>query len=300
MPLSVGIMLPSRETAMTGAHDAPGLVEFATSAEEAGFDSVWVGDSLLARTRTEPLSVLSAVAAVTTRVALGTAALIGPLRHPLLAASQAATVDQLSAGRLILGLGSGAPLPESRREFDAVGMPFAGRGARLDKAVTLWREIWNGQGDFADALPPARPGGPPVWLAGGDTAKVIERVAAAYDGWLPYLPDVNAYARAWDRIRGQAVREVTPALYATVNLKGARADDELDEYLRAYYGQPLDVMRHVQAIRGGTVDECLDWLARYVDAGARHLILRIGSLTGRPESVAEQLLPALRRLDPDD
>jgi alkanesulfonate monooxygenase SsuD/methylene tetrahydromethanopterin reductase-like flavin-dependent oxidoreductase (luciferase family) len=59
-------------------------------------------------------------------------------------------------------------------------------------------------------------------------------------------------------------------------------------------------MRHVQAIRGGTVDECLDWLARYVDAGARHLILRIGSLTGRPESVAEQLLPALRRLDPDD
>ena len=56
---------------------------------------------------------------------------------------------------------------------------------------------------------------------------------------------------------------------------------ELDEYLRAYYGQPLDVMRHVQAIRGGSVQECLDWLARYVDAGARHLILRIGSLDAR-------------------
>jgi alkanesulfonate monooxygenase SsuD/methylene tetrahydromethanopterin reductase-like flavin-dependent oxidoreductase (luciferase family) len=72
------------------------------------------------------------------------------------------------------------------------------------------------------------------------------------------------------------------------------ADDELDQYLRAYCGQPLDVMRHVQAIRGGSVEECLDWLARYVDAGARHLILRIGSLTARPESVAEQLLPALK------
>jgi alkanesulfonate monooxygenase SsuD/methylene tetrahydromethanopterin reductase-like flavin-dependent oxidoreductase (luciferase family) len=295
-PVRVGLMLPSRETAMTGRHDARGLVEFAKASEEAGFDSVWVGDSLLARTRAEPLSVLSAVAAVTTRLALGTAALIGPLRHPLLAAAQAATVDQLSAGRLILGLGSGAPLPESRREFDAVGMPFAGRGARLDKTVTLWRETWSGQGEFAEALPPARLGGPPVWLAGGDTTKVIERVAATYDGWLPYLPDVNAYARAWDRIRAQAVREVTPALYATVNLSGARAGAELDEYLRAYYGQPLDVMRHVQAICGGTVDECLDWLARYVDAGARHLILRIGSLTVHPESVAERLLPALKEI----
>jgi alkanesulfonate monooxygenase SsuD/methylene tetrahydromethanopterin reductase-like flavin-dependent oxidoreductase (luciferase family) len=133
-------------------------------------------------------------------------------------------------------------------------------------------------------------------LAGGDTAKVIERVSASYDGWLPYLPDANAYARAWDRIRARAVREITPALYATVNLSGERADDELDQYLRAYYGQPLDVMRHVQAIRGGTVAECLDWLARYVDAGARHLIVRIGSLTAHPEMIAEALLPALRSL----
>lgn len=296
--LRVGIMLPSRETAMTGEHDARGLVEFAKAAEDAGFDSVWVGDSLLARTRAEPLSILAAVAAVTTRVMLGTAALIAPLRHPLLAAAQAATVDQVSEGRLILGLGSGAPLQESRREFDAVGVPFAGRGTRLDEMVTLWRQAWNGQGEFTDLLPPARPGGPSVWLAGGDTAKVIERVSSTYDGWLPYLPDANAYARAWDRIRASAAREVTPALYATVNLNDekARAEAELDEYLREYYGQPLDVMRHVQAIRGGPVGECLDWLARYVDAGAQHLVVRIGSLNARPESVAEELLPALKEL----
>jgi alkanesulfonate monooxygenase SsuD/methylene tetrahydromethanopterin reductase-like flavin-dependent oxidoreductase (luciferase family) len=295
--LRVGIMLPSRETAMTGRHDARGLVEFAKAAEEAGFDSVWVGDSLLARSRAEPLSILSAAAAVTDRVALGTAALIAPLRHPLLAAAQAATVDQLSGGRLILGLGSGAPLPESRREFDAVGMPFAGRGARLDETVTLWRQTWDGQGEFADALPAARSAGPPVWLAGGGTTKVIKRVSMTYDGWLPYLPDPTAYAQAWDRIRAQAVRAVT-ALYATVNLNDDkdRVDEELDEYLRAYYGQPLDVMHYVQAIRGGSAQERLAWLARYVDAGARHLILRIGSLTARPESVAETLLPALKEL----
>jgi alkanesulfonate monooxygenase SsuD/methylene tetrahydromethanopterin reductase-like flavin-dependent oxidoreductase (luciferase family) len=295
-------MLPSRETAMTGRHDAPGLVQFAKTAEEVGFDSVWVGDSLLARTRAEPLSILAAVAAVTERVTVGTAALIAPLRHPLLAAAQAATVDQLSAGRLILGLGSGAPLPESRREFDAVGMAFAGRGARLDDAVRSWRHTWNGHGEFAAALPAARPGGPPVWLAGGASAKVIERVSSTYDGWLPYLPDADAYARAWEQIRSSAAREITPALYATVNVTDdkARADEELDGYLRAYYGQPLDVMRHVQAIRGGSVQECLDWLGRYVDAGARHLVLRIGSLEPRPEMIAEQLLSALRSLAPSE
>ena len=74
------------------------------------------------------------------------------------------------------------------------------------------------------------------------------------------------------------------------------AEAELDGYLRAYYGQPLDVMNHVQAIRGGSVQQCLDWLARYVDAGVRHLILRIGALNARPESVAEHLLPALKEL----
>jgi alkanesulfonate monooxygenase SsuD/methylene tetrahydromethanopterin reductase-like flavin-dependent oxidoreductase (luciferase family) len=122
--LRVGIMLPSRETAMTGEHDVRGLVEFARAAEAAGFDSVWVGDSLLARTR------------------------------------------------------------------------------------------------------------------------------------------------------AQTVRKVTPALYATVNLNGVRADDELDQYLH-----------HVErlAVVG----------AHYVDAGTQHLVLRIGSLTAHPESLAEQLLPAL-------
>lgn len=66
--------------------------------------------------------------------------------------------------------------------------------------------------------------------------------------------------------------------------------------MRAYYRQPLEVMRHIQAIRGGSAGECLDWLAGYVGAGARHLILRIGSLAARPEMLAERLLPALRGL----
>jgi alkanesulfonate monooxygenase SsuD/methylene tetrahydromethanopterin reductase-like flavin-dependent oxidoreductase (luciferase family) len=308
--LHVGIMLPSRETAMTGRHDVAGLVEFGKEAEAAGFDSVWVGDSLLARSRAEPLSVLAAVAAVTNRVRLGTAALIAPLRHPLLAAAQAATVDQLSGGRLILGVGSAAPLPESRREFDAVGIPFAARSARLDETVALWRQAWTGEGgfngrfwqldDLAGAQPAAHPAGPPVWLAGGDTPKVIERVAASYDGWLPFLPNAGAYAQAWNRIRDATDRPITAALYATININddAGSARAELDAYMRAYYRQPLEVMNQIQAVRGGSIGECVDWLAGYVEAGARHLILRIGALDARAGKVADQLLPALRGIEP--
>ncbi|MGL6235470.1 MAG: LLM class flavin-dependent oxidoreductase [Segniliparus sp.] len=308
MALKVGLLLPSRETAMTGTHDAPGVVRFAAEAEQAGFDSVWVGDSLLARTRAEPLSVLASVAAVTERVEMGTAALIAPLRAPLLGAAQAATVDQLSSGRLVLGVAFGSPVPESRKEFEAVSVPFAGRGKRLDETVDLWRAAWGGRQSFSGdlfsiedlggALPPARRGGPPVWLAGGDSQTVVERVAGRYDGWLPYLPDSGAYARAWERISERASREITPALYATVNINDDKqaAAEQLDGYMRAYYRQPLDAMSAIQAVCGGSAQECLDWLARYVEAGARHLILRIGSLDPHVEVLAERLLPALRSL----
>ena len=128
--------------------------------------------------------VLGAIAAVTERITLGTAALVGPLRHPLLTAAQAATVDQLSGGRLILGLGSGAPTPESRAEFEALATPFGDRARRLDETVALCRRAWTTGGGFSGsiwqiddlggALPPARPGGPPLWLAGGDTERVIK------------------------------------------------------------------------------------------------------------------------------
>ncbi len=308
MTVLIGIMLPSRETAVTGRHDAAAILEYARAAEYYGFDSVWTGDSALARTRVEPLSLLGAVAAVTERITLGTAALIGPLRHPLLTAAQAATVDQLSGGRLILGLGSGAPTPESRAEFEALATPFGDRARRLDETVALCRRAWTTGGGFSGsiwqiddlggALPPAQPGGPPLWLAGGDTERVIKRVVDGYDGWLPYLPDADAYARAWNRISERATRPITPAMYATVYIDDSRvrAHDALDRYARAYYRQPLDVMSSIQAYCGGSAHECAEWLARYVEAGARHIILRIGALDPHPRMLAEHLLPALRQV----
>ncbi|MET8878559.1 LLM class flavin-dependent oxidoreductase [Nocardia sp. NPDC004604] len=302
----IGVLLPSRETAMTGDHDAAGLVHFAQAAEDAGFDSVWIGDSPLARTRVDPLPLLAAVAATTSRVRLGTAALTATLRHPLLGAHTAATVDQISNGRLILGLGAGFPVPESQDEFAAVGVPFTTRVGRLDETVAIWRRSWSGANDFdgrywqlddlSRALPAASPAGPPLWLAGSDTPQVLERVARHYDGWLPFLPDPDAYARAWTTIREKTTRTITSGLYATININpdAAAARAELDGYVRQYYRRSLDEMSMIQAYFGGSAEECVQWLGRYLDAGASHLVLRIGSLDARRQLdlLADALLPA--------
>lgn len=334
-PPRIGVLLPTREAAINGDHAMGPLLDFARAAERLGFDSLWTGDSLLARARLDPVVVLAAAAAVTTRITLGTAALTAALRHPLIGAHQVASLDRAADGRLVVGLGAGFPLPETEEEFAAAGVSYTGRVARLDETVRLWRTAWRRtdpdggaapgtgtgaheapEGSFSgrhcqvtglDRLPaPAAPGGPRLWLASSDTPRVLERVARLYDGWLPFLPDAGAYARAWSRIgrlaaqHGRPADAITPGLYATVAVDPdrERARKQLDAYTRAYYGRSLTQMETFQAYGYGSARECAQWLGGYVRAGARHVVLRIGSLdpTTQREQMAlaaEELVPAL-------
>src|SRR5437899_216038 len=107
----IGLLLPSREALLWGDSDLSFVVGAARRAEEAGYDSVWVGDSLLARPRGEPLALLAAVAGATSRVTLGTAVLLPLLRNPLSLAHAIATLDRLAKGRVVVGIGPGAELP---------------------------------------------------------------------------------------------------------------------------------------------------------------------------------------------
>jgi alkanesulfonate monooxygenase SsuD/methylene tetrahydromethanopterin reductase-like flavin-dependent oxidoreductase (luciferase family) len=100
------------------------IIDFAEQAEASGYDSVWVGDSILAQPGLEALTTLAAVAARTTRMKLGTAVLLPALRHPVVLANEAANLDILSNGRVILGLGIAAKHPAVEREFSACGMAF--------------------------------------------------------------------------------------------------------------------------------------------------------------------------------
>ncbi|MFY1701801.1 LLM class flavin-dependent oxidoreductase [Micromonospora sp. WMMA1923] len=315
----IGVLLPTREQAITGDTGMPALLDFAREVELLGFDSVWTGDSLVARPRLDPLVVLAAVGTATTRVTVGTAAMTPALRHPVLGASMLASLDHACGGRLTLGLGSGFPIPETEDEFDLVGASFAGRAGRLDEIVDLWRTAWHGRDPQAPAdftgrhwsatgldrlSPPYRPGGPPLWLASSDTPRVLRRVARRYDGWLPFLPSAQSYAAARETIvrlcveAGRPADAVTPGLYATLTVDDDRdrAHAELERYVQRYYGRSLETMSQIQAYGWGSARECADWLVGYLRAGARHIVIRIGSLDPRPqlEQIGEVLLPAVR------
>lgn len=319
-PVRIGVLLPTREQAIVGDYAAAPLLDFARRVEALGFDSLWAGDSLTARPRLDPVVVLAAAGAVTSTVSLGTAALTPALRNPLLGANMIASLDQVCGSRLILGLGSGFPIPETEEEFAAVGASFTGRAARLDEIVELWRQTWRSRDgadttftgkywrfDGLDRLPtPHRPGGPPLWLASSDTPKVLARVARHYDGWLPFLPTAQAYGKAWRRIgelcwdAGRDIAGIVPGFYATitVNRDEQSARNELEDYIQHYYGRSLAAMSAIQGYCWGDAERCANWLAEYVRSGARHLIIRIGSLDPGPQltEIADVILPALRAL----
>jgi len=290
--LSIGYLLPTRESVMSGRHHTAELLRLAARAEALGFDSLWAGDSLLARPRHDPLTLLAAVAVSTTRPLLGTAILMPVLRNPVVLAQQVATVDQLSAGRFVLGVGIGAENPAVRAEFTAAGVPFEQRLGRTLEGLRLCRALWSGEpvnwngrwvlSEQTLGPLPHRAGGPPIWIATMVPAG-FERTGRLFDGWLPIGPDDPAiYRERWQVVQANAAAAgrtaaVTGAMYLTVSLHEdpAEADRRLNGYLASYYAPaPAATMRALQACYAGHPEGFADWLQGWVDAGASHMVLR--------------------------
>src|SRR3990172_6905070 len=141
----IGYLLPTRERIMEGQPRVGRLLELAERAERLGFDSIWVGDSVLARPRHEPLTLLAAVASRLKRVSVGTAVLLPALRNPVLLAHQVATLDQIAEGRLILGVGIARDVPSIRAEFAAAGVPFEKGVGRMNEGLRLARALRSGK-----------------------------------------------------------------------------------------------------------------------------------------------------------
>ncbi|SNR55205.1 LLM class flavin-dependent oxidoreductase [Actinomadura mexicana] len=287
--VKIGYLLPTRDRAAGDDDDLAGLIEHARHADALGFDSVWTGDSPLTRPRADPLLLMSAVTVAAPRLTLGTAMMLPALRHPILMAHQLATLDRLAGGRLIVGMGAGFPTHGTEAQFDAIGVPFRTRFSRLEESIEVMRRLWSGKGvsftgrhfDFREvtiAPSPARPGGPPIWLAGSGESS-LRRVAHLGDGWLPYPPDVADYARERAAVHGLAPRPVTAALYATVCLDDdpQRARKLLRKSIERYYNAPLEMVEKIQAMFAGPPAGAATWLNRYIGAGARHLVIRLAA-----------------------
>ncbi len=297
MPPRIGYLLPTRERVMEGRPQTGPLLALAVRAEGLGFDSVWVGDSLLARPRHDPLTLLAAAAARTQRVQLGTAVFLLALRNPVVLAHQLATLDQISEGRLVLGAGIASDVPNIRAEFVAAGVPFEGRVGRMMEGLRLVRALWTGkpvdwdgrwrvEGGVLGPIP-HRPGGPPIWMA-GSVRPAFERAARHFDGWFANEASLARWSEQWGEVRAiaqEAGRDLTSfvaAIYVTlaVDADAGRAEQRLDAFLENYYGQPAAVMRRRQACYAGPAGGAAAFLKGFADAGANHVIVRF---TGDPD-----------------
>src|SRR6059036_2484761 len=142
-PLDFGVNLNNREPLIAPDYDVQMLLDLSSTVEEAGFDSVWVGDSLFSKPRYEPISLLSAISQRTSDVRLGTACMVSSTRNPLYLALEWGTLDQLCGGRTIFGTGMGNPEEGVRREFGALGLSYANRGAIFEEGLAVLRALWT-------------------------------------------------------------------------------------------------------------------------------------------------------------
>ena len=303
MPPRIGYLLPTRERVMAGRPETGPLLALAERAEGLGFDSIWVGDSLLARPRHDPLTLLAAVAARTQTAELGTAVFLPALRNPVVLAHQLATLDQISAGRLVLGAGIASDLPNIRAEFAAAGVPFEGRVGRMMDGLRLARALWTGKPVDWDGRwrvetgvlgpTPYRPNGPPIWMA-GSVRPALERAARHFDGWFANEASLARWTEQWGEVQalvrdaGRDVGKFVAAVYVTLAIDEdtGRAEQRIDAFLENYYGQPAAVMRRRQACYAGSATGAGAFLKGFADAGAGHLIVRF---TGDHERSLESL-----------
>ena len=262
--MDVGIGLPN---AVRGV-DRSGIVEWAKRAEDAGFSSLGTIDRIVFPNY-ESLIALAAAAGVTERIRLTTDVLLAPLRsNTALLAKQAATLDSLSEGRLVLGLGIGG----RRDDFEASGVDFSIRGKAFEQQLVDLNRIWSGD----EVGPPTASGGRPEVLIGGGADAVFRRAAQYADGWTMGggTPDMFSEAvakleAAWQKEgRGGEPRKVALFYYALGSDREAQAKRSLGDYY-AFLKEYSDRLVASAAKDAGTIRSYLD---AFEQAGADEVI----------------------------
>lgn len=255
-------------TTTTGT-DAKLILEWARRAEAGPFSSLGVTDRLVYDSW-EPLAALAGVAPVTSRVRLVTMILIGPLRSAALLAKQAATLDALSGGRLVLGLGVGA----RHEDYEAAGMEPRGRGRRLSEQLVALRSVWE---EGVVGPRPVQPDGP-VLLVGGSGGQAFARMARSADGYAHGGEPPRAFAGAAARARAawmDAGRPGRPQLwgqgYFALGDGGTIARGA--EYLRSYYAFTGPFAEKIAAGNLTTPAAIKDFVRGYEEEGCDELLL---------------------------
>ncbi|WP_165399870.1 LLM class flavin-dependent oxidoreductase [Xylanimonas ulmi] len=292
--VSFGLSLPHR---MAEAEPAGIVGRVARRAEALGFDDVWVSDGGLGLSGTlEPFAVLNHAAALTTRVRLGVAVLVLPTHHPVRVAHAVTSLDRLSGGRAVLGVGLGG-----RRHDDVYQVPPERRVTRFSEQIRLVRALLAGgrvslDSDFysgvVDAAAPTAPQAvPPLWI-GGTHPDAVRRAARLADGWIGAGSSSSAtFTALVPRLRDAleecgkdpAAFPISKRVYVSVSDDRRSARAEADSLLGPTYGDPQMAERVAVC---GTSDDVAEHLESLADAGATHLLLHP---TARLEEHADTL-----------
>ena len=280
--------------------------------EQLGFDSVWTGDHVSFHNPLyESLTLLASYAPITRRIRLGTAVYLLALRSPAVAAKITATLDVLSGGRLIFGVGVGG---ENPKEFELCGVPHAERGARVTEGIDVVRALWREtpatfhgrfsrfEGVSIDPKPVQKL--PPIWVGGRSDAALV-RAGSQGDGWVSYVVQPERYARSLEKIReaahaaGRSLTGFTGAhlAFITVGRDYERARKTWVSVLSRRYAQDFEPLAKKYGVIG-TPEQCAEQLAAFCDAGCTYFLL---SAIGDPrdereqlETIAAEVLPRVR------
>jgi len=297
--------------ALSGS-SAQAVRETAQRVENAGFDSIWVGDHVSFHVPIfDSLTLLSFMAGATERISLGTSVYLMPLRHPTTVAKQVSTLDQLSAGRMLFGIGVGGEFPP---EFEACGVPVKERGSRTDEGIDIVRRLWTEDGvehhgrhfDFGPvtlAPKPVQSGGPPI-IVGGRKEPSMRRAGRLGDGYISHMCSAETYRSNLEQIGAfahEAGREDIPFqtaafLFTILDSDYGAALDRAAKLLQTIYNVPFKEAAEKYCLLGRPED-CMKQLQRFVDAGCRHFVLTPLMDAGQfLDQVEAEVLPGVREL----
>jgi alkanesulfonate monooxygenase len=293
--------------------DAGALIEYGVRMERLGFESVWAFDHILLGVDPsfpiqEALLILTAIAARTERIKVGTGVLVLPRRNPVVLAKELATLDHISNGRLVVG----AAVGWYKREFDALGIDFGRRGKLMDEGLEIIRRLWteakvegvigshNLRGAALYPKPVQKPS-PPI-LIGGYVDAALKRAATLGDGWLTSHYTAESFAASWEKVRrfaeeaGRDPAELSATNQLPIAIgERSRIEARTKEWLQAEWDYASWSESTMEALIIGTPEECVEQIETHIRAGlGRIVFVPYRYEPEQIEALATDVLPKLK------
>ncbi|MFQ5933710.1 MAG: LLM class flavin-dependent oxidoreductase [Dehalococcoidia bacterium] len=297
-------------------HPVVPIPKFAEAIEGMSFDSLWVTEGLV--NEMPALDIVMALGAFvhhTHHITVGTCVLLMPLRNPAILAKEIATLDYLSGGRVVLGVGVGGSDNSSPAGFQVCGVNVKERGARTDEALEIMTKLWTGTpvshegqfysfGDIKMEPRPVQQPHPPIW-AGGAAEGVLRRTARWCDGFVPMGVSSTEYVRLWDRIEryGERFRRdtsrITRAVHLYYCLAGSREEARAvarDTLAKRYGYEPS--LHDDDRYAFGTVEDCMETIEGFLESGVTHFVFNtarpLPEVLGDVERLGTEIMPRFK------